>query len=131
MFVKFKTPIDLQKELESFFHLPFYKKTSSPLINMVGKKDEVMVSMEIPGLSSEEIDISVQDNLLTVGGDRKQEMPEQLKIKERRTGKFERKIKLPFKIDTENVVAKYENGILSVTLRQAEEDKPKKVEIKS
>lgn len=127
-----KTPIELQKELEKFFHLPYnVKSTNYPLINMVGKKDEVMITAEIPGIDPDKIDISVQDNFLTISGERVQQMPEQLRIRERNMGSFTRTVKLPFRIDTETVEAKYQQGVLCIFAKQIEQDKPRKIEIKS
>ena len=83
-------------------------------------------------MNPEELDISVTGETVTIRGTRKSEQTdENLKFhrQERLTGKFVRSIQLPFRVDAEKTEAKYERGVLSLTLVQHEDEKPRKIAI--
>ena len=83
-------------------------------------------------MSADEINISVDKNVLNVSGERKMgELPNEVKYHrmERSFGKFSRSIQMPFNIDANNVDAKFVNGVLTVTLPKTEDEKPKKIMI--
>lgn len=108
--------------------------TDFPSINVWAGKDEVTLTAELPGVSSEDMDISVQDNALTLSGSRRTEELKDGGIshrQERDSGQFSRTVRLPFKVDDGKVKANYKNGILEITLPRAEEDKPKKITVKA
>ncbi len=88
----------------------------------------------MPGLSSENIEISVVGQTVTISGNYLQpELKEKESFlrKERKTGKFTKTYELPFKIDSEKTEAVFDKGILQLNLPQAEADKPKTVSIKA
>lgn len=90
------------------------------------------VRVEVPGLSREEIDVTVAARTLTVSGDRKSvEPPEGARMlrDERPTGPFERTIELPEEIDTQGVVAKLESGVLEVTLPSRSKARGRRIEV--
>jgi HSP20 family protein len=97
---------------------------------------EVVLKAELPGLKKEDIDLRVEQNTLTITGERRVETSVQkdhFHRMERTYGTFSRSFSLPSTIDTEKVRAEYQDGILTVTLPLREESKPKQiaVEIKS
>jgi HSP20 family protein len=105
----------------------------SPALDLFDMEERLVAKVELPGLSKEEIDISYQEGVLTVGGERKSEFPEgkqpETYRSERCTGKFQRSISLPFPIQAEKIHATYKNGVLTIDLPKSEEAKPRKVEV--
>jgi HSP20 family protein len=104
----------------------------APAIDMFERENEVVLRAEVPGMSKEEINLSVFGNTLTISGERKTE--EEIKEDdyyccERSYGRFQRDITLPQGVDAEKIKASYKNGILEVVLPKTEEAKPKQVEV--
>jgi HSP20 family protein len=102
-----------------------------PPINVGATPEQVDIYLFIPGADSQGLDVSIQQNLLTIAGGRKTGEPENAKFyrKERFSGDFRRVITLPEDIDPEQVEAKYSEGILHVKLARREASKPKQIEI--
>jgi HSP20 family protein len=104
-----------------------------PAMDVVETADEVLCHLEVPGLTPDEIEIRVQDNMLIVAGEKKQETEGQkeggFRSIERQYGRFERSFTLPRSIDTQNVKARHENGVLTIVLPKVETSKPRRVEI--
>ena len=110
-----------------------YEPAGYPAVNIWTKNDEVMVTAELPGLSPDDINLSVLGDSLTVSGTRMEtELPEdaQYHRNECACGDFSRTIRLPFVVDSEKVDAVYEKGLLKITLVRAESDKPRKINVK-
>jgi HSP20 family protein len=107
---------------------------SYPAMNVWANADGVVVTAELPGLDIEDLDISVNNNVLSVTGSRNpEELPEGTTYhrQERGYGQFQRTFQLPFEVETEDVEATYNNGVLQIALPRAEADKPKKILVKS
>ncbi len=105
-----------------------------PAVNVWVGEHDAIVSAEIPGVDIEKIDISVMGDSLTISGAREPltlSEGESYHRQERDYGRFTRTLQLPFNVETDKVDARYEKGVLSVTLPRAEADKPKKVAIKT
>jgi HSP20 family protein len=105
-----------------------------PAMNVWSNEDGAVITAELPGVNPEDIDISVVGDTLTLSGTRQPvELPENAVIhrRERGGGKFSRVFRLPFPIDSGEVDASFENGVLSVTLPRPESDKPRKIAIKA
>ena len=103
-----------------------------PMLNVWSNEDNIIVTAEIPGLSKDDININVVNNVLTISGERKEEELASDTIchrYERGVGKFVRTVQLPFAIESGKVTAKYDKGVLTITLPQHEASKPKKIEI--
>lgn len=105
-----------------------------PAVNVWQGEDAVAVTAELPGVEPDDIDISVQNNVLTLSGERKApEVPDDARWhrNERGFGKFSRAIRLPFAATDDKVEARMTNGVLRVVVGRPEEDKPKKIKIKA
>ncbi len=105
-----------------------------PLMNIEETKDAYKVSVELPGIEKDDIDIQIKDNILTISGEKKEETKSEegtFYRRERRYGKFSRSISLPGDVKVDNIDAEYKNGVLTLTLPKAEEAKPKKIEVKT
>jgi HSP20 family protein len=83
------------------------------LIDVMQKKDDIIVTASIPGVKPEEIDVAVEDNVLTIRAERKPESEEDANylIRERPVGSFFRALRLPDTVDTENIESSYCNGV--------------------
>lgn len=104
-----------------------------PPLNIWANEETAMITAEIPGISAENLDISVVGDSLTLSGSRGSEENGDGERKhhrrERWQGSFSRTMQLPFRINVENVDATIENGILRVVLPRAEADKPQRISI--
>jgi HSP20 family protein len=102
------------------------------LIDVMQKKDDIIVSASVPGIKPEEIDVAVEDNVLTIRAERKADIEENTKylIHERPVGSFFRALRLPDTVDTEKIVSSYSNGVLTITMPKAEEKKKKLIQVK-
>jgi HSP20 family protein len=105
-----------------------------PPVNVWSSENDAVVTAELPGIESGDIDISVHGDALTLRGSRK---PVELKENEtfyrseRMRGEFSRTLKLPFRIDAEKVSATFNKGVLSIQVPRAEADKPRKISVKA
>jgi HSP20 family protein len=137
----FKDLIDLQKEINRLFETSFSRlpqrfvseESFAPAIDLYEDENEYVVEAELPGLKQDEIKVSVEDDILSISGEKKREKEvkeENLYRSERFYGKFERQIVLPQNADRENIKASYKDGVLKVIIPKKEEAKPKKVDIK-
>ena len=105
-----------------------------PLMNIEETKDAYRISIEVPGMEKDDIDIEVKDNVLTISGEKKEEVKSEDSTfyrRERRFGKFSRSISLPNDINVDGIDAEYKNGVLTLTLPKTEEAKPKKIAVKN
>ena len=125
----------LSLDLESFFawgHPDWFDKPAYPAVNLYSGDDEAVVTAEVPGYGAEEIEVSVAGNALTLRGSREREEAsegETYRRRERSGNSFSRVVKLPFKVGEEGVSAEFKDGILTVQLPRAAEDKPKQIEV--
>lgn len=104
----------------------------SPSVDISETEHEVVVTAELPGVNQEDVKVRVQDNVLTLSGEKKQE--KEIKEKnlhriERSYGSFHRSFALPVEVDVAKVKATYKSGLLKVTLPKTETSKPKQIDI--
>lgn len=125
----------LQREMNRLFSGVFQPFSRDfPLVNVWVGEEDAIVTAEIPGMDPGKMDISVVGNALTLSGTREMEVlkeGESYHRQERSHGRFTRIMQLPFKVDADKVDARYDKGVLRITLQRAEEDKPQKVAVKS
>ena len=98
-------------------------------VSVFDKDDTLHVRADLPGLNKEEIGLEVKDGYLSISAERKVEKEKNAKIYTWGSSEynFKRTVKLPYGIEADKVDAKYENGVLTVTLPRAEESKPKSI----
>jgi HSP20 family protein len=133
---------NLRDDLNSLFEAPSWARFGrmgqlftewSPPLDLYQNNDNVVAVVELPGMQKEEIEISLHDGTLTIGGERRKEITgkngEKSERSERFVGKFRRSITLPSRVDANKVSATYRDGILTVTLPKAEEAKPKQIQV--
>ena len=110
--------------------------TSLPAVDVLEKEKEYQISAELPGIDEKDIEISVADGVLTVKGEKKEQREERDRNyyrTERRYGSFQRAFELPPSVDQGKIEAKFERGVLTLTLPKTAEaqEKPKTIAIKS
>jgi HSP20 family protein len=106
----------------------------SPAVDMIENEDEVVVKASLPGVRSDDINISVTGDALTIRGEMKSERDEEKDnyiFRERRSGSFSRSLALPTAVVADKAKAEFENGILTLSLPKAEEVKPKTITVKA
>lgn len=104
----------------------------APPVDVEETADELLLTAELPGMSRDDIDIELEDGVLTIQGEKKDERKDegtQGLLYERRWGSFTRRFTLPRAVDPGSITAQYENGILSIRVPKAEEAKGRKIEI--
>ena len=114
--------------------LSFNGIAGNPAIDLYQTGDSVVVKATLPGLKSEDVDISVTGDRLTLRGEIKGENEQKgatYHLREQRYGAFERSLQLPTQVKTDKARAEFEDGILTITLPVAEEVKPKSITIKA
>lgn len=101
-------------------------------LDVVQDDDSIVVTASLPGLEADGIDVSVEDGLLTIKGETKNETEEtdgSYVIRERRSGKFHRSLRLPDSVDVEQVEPRYVDGVLTIKLPKIEAKKAKRIQI--
>lgn len=105
----------------------------TPSADLYENDEAYVLEMELPGFSNEDIELTVERNVLTVTGQRSvQEESEDVTfhLRERGTTRFSRSFALPRSMDGDAVEARFDNGVLTVTLPKAAEARPKRIEVK-
>ena len=108
---------------------------AEPRMNVADLKDKIEIKAELPGLSEDDVTLTCQNGILTLSGERKQEVEEQntdYYLKEMSAGSFSRSIRLPENIDESKIDAVFKNGVLTITIPKIDEkiETLKKIPIK-
>jgi HSP20 family protein len=104
----------------------------APAVDVYEDEHKVSLKIEVPGIDEKDIDVRVENNTLTVHGERKiekEEKEENYRRVERQYGSFTRTFTLPTTVDSENVSANYDKGVLKITLPKKAEAKPKQIKV--
>lgn len=134
----FRDLVSMRDDMDRLFETFFGTRPQSfddfwrPAVDIEENNGNLMVRAEIPGMTKDDIKVSVQDDLLTISGERKQENETKDKTFhriERCYGKFRRMIRLPAQVDADKVKASYKDGVLNVTLPKPESLKPKNIDV--
>jgi HSP20 family protein len=105
----------------------------APALDISERKDAYLVAVELPGLKPEDLDITMEDGLLTIQGERQftsESSEQQFHRVERRYGAFRRSITLPAHAMAEGIQASFEDGVLQILVPKAEEAKPKRIQVR-
>jgi HSP20 family protein len=104
----------------------------SPAVDVYEDEHKVTLKIEVPGINEKDIDVRLENNTLTVHGERKiekEEKEENYRRVERQYGSFTRTFTLPQTVDSENVSASYDKGVLNISLPKKAEAKPKQIKV--
>jgi len=126
----------MQRQIDSVFRLrdqdDVYSAASFPLMNIYDAKDDILVTVELPGMSRDQVSITASDGLLTIKGKRPDDSPGKnyaVIRQERSVGGFEKSVRIPSTVLQNRISATFKNGVLAITLPKAEEAKPKQIAI--
>jgi len=105
-----------------------------PPVNFWAGEDSIVMTTELPGLTDQDIELTVKDTMLSIRGTYAE--PESgddivWHRRERVDGSFLRSVELPFRVNPDHIDARFENGVLTVEMQRPEDDKPKRIEIKT
>jgi len=134
----FREVVTMQNRLNNLFRemnegdSPLTTASFVPAVDIYEDAKKVVLKLEVPGIDEKDLDIRVENNTLTVKGERefeKEEKEENFHRIERRYGTFYRAFTLPSTVDTEHVQANYENGILKLELSKKAEAQPKQIKV--
>lgn len=103
-----------------------------PPVDVLEQKDAIRILAELPGVKPEDVQISLEGNVLTIHGSKQQvaeEQTEKVHRYERAYGAFERTFTLPGTVDAAHIKAGYENGVLTVILPKVEQAKPRQIQV--
>lgn len=107
------------------------KRNWQPVVDIAEDANQYLINVELPGIKPEQVQVELEDQVLKVSGE-KQRVEEEGKTwryRERATGQFSRSFRLPEDADRNNVNARFENGLLLVTIPKQEQTQPRKIEI--
>lgn len=105
----------------------------APSVDIYENKDQIVLEAELPGMKQEEFDLSIENNVITLRGERKFEKTDETDNYhrvERSYGSFTRSFTLPQTVSAEGATAEYNNGVLRVTLPKREDTKARRIEVK-
>lgn len=132
--------MDIANQIENmfsdFWRWPFVERQTEgfvPATDIEETDKEFRIVFELPGMEKKDIKVAVEDNVLTVSGQRKERTEEKDKNyvrSEIRCGSFTRSFSLPRTVDVNSIAADCKDGLLTVTLQKTEEAKPKEIEVK-
>lgn len=129
---------DIDRVFDDFFSFSpanLYDSEWMPRLDVDDDGEKIMVTAEIPGMDEKNLDVSIENNVLTIAGEKEEERKEEDKkgkpiVSERRFGSFKRTVSLPQGIKADDVKAKFKNGVLSLEIPRDESQKPKKIDVK-
>ena len=105
----------------------------APPVDIYEDEHNITLKMEVPGIDEEDIDVRIENNTLTIRGERrfeKEEKEENFSRVERQYGSFTRSFTLPSSVETENIQASYDKGVLEIRLTKKAEARPKQIKVK-
>src|SRR5262252_540141 len=100
-----------------------------PPVDIYEDEHSIQLKLEVPGIDQKDLDVKVENNVLTTRGERKFEKEENFRRVERRYGGFSRSFTLPSTVNAEDVSADYTNGVLKIRLGKRAEAKPKQIKV--
>ena len=135
----FREVVALQNRMNSLFgnmnnesENPLTTASFVPAVDVYEDEKKVVLKLEVPGIEEKDLDVSVENNTLTVKGERKfekEEKEENFHRIERRYGSFFRSFTLPSTVDTEHIGASYNAGVLKLELEKKPEAQPKQIKV--
>jgi HSP20 family protein len=105
----------------------------APALDISERKDAYLVTVELPGVEADDLEITMEDGLLTIKGERqfaRDSSEQQFHRVERRYGAFRRSITLPAQVLAEQIEASFDNGVLQILVPKMEEAKPKRIQVR-
>ncbi|GBD03628.1 Spore protein SP21 [bacterium HR19] len=127
---------EIERAFEDFFGGSLFPLSEErgfyPSLEVLEDDNNIIIRAEVPGLTQKDISVDIQDNVLTIKGEKKVEeefAKKNVHISERRYGKFIRRFSLPDYVEPDKAKAKLKDGVLTITIPKKEEKKPKSVSV--
>jgi HSP20 family protein len=131
----------LQDEVERMFRQAFGDREAAstagaftPALDVEETEEGFTLHIELPGVAADDVEVSLEENVLSVAGERRfyeEKEAEGFRRIERHFGRFHRAVRLPDRVDPEGVSASYRDGMLTITVPKADEAKPRRIEIQA
>ena len=135
----FRDVASLQDEVERAFRQAFGDRGSaspagafSPALDVEETEEAFTLHVELPGVDPEHVEVSLEENVLTIAGERRfydEREADGFRRIERHFGRFHRAVRLPDRVNPEGVTAGYRDGLLTITVPKAEEAKPRRIQV--
>ena len=125
---------DLTRTLDSFFPETSVCRNRVPAVNVREEENCYVLEAELPGLNQDEVNVKVEDTLLTISSTQKKSTKEEKNgylLRERVESSFVRSFVLPQNVDKETISAKFRNGLLVLEMQKKKEDKTRAIEVKA
>lgn len=127
-------PVGAFDLLDSLFSDTPVWKSRTPAVDVREEEDRYVLEAELPGLNEKDVDVKVEENLLSISSaktEEKEEKRDGYLMRERRSSSFQRSFVLPRDVDKDNIHARFRNGLLILDLQKKPEVKPRSIEIKT
>jgi len=127
---------DFQRIVNQFFADAEAPLTGAfaPALDVEETDDGFTLHVELPGIDAENVDVSIEENVLTIAGERNfysDKSSEGFRRVERRFGTFHRSVRLPDRVDPDGVTAEYSDGLLTVVVPKSESAKPRRIQVEA
>lgn len=108
----------------------------SPAVNVEERDEELLLTAELPGMSEDDVEIEIENNVLTISGEKRHEREQgeeegRVHVWERVYGAFQRSFTLPRTVEAEDISAEFRNGVLSIRMPKSPQAKPRRIEVRS
>ena len=124
----------LERQMNRLFRDVHGRGTDYPSMNYWSNENEALLEVEMPGVGPDDFELTVTDDVVTISGERKDPYASEQSTahrQERAFGAFSRTLQLPFEVESDKVTARYEHGVLRVTLPRREATKSKRIAIQA
>lgn len=123
----------IQNEMTRVLQRTSQRESGYPAMNVYVSQDGVAITAELPGVSEEDLEVSVHRDTVSIKGERKLDLEGVANYHRRERGgsSFSRTLSLPFRVDPDNVEASYRHGVLRLSLHRPEEDRPKRISVRA
>jgi HSP20 family protein len=119
---------------DDFFAMPTFGSTAVPAVDVRETDSEYLMEVELPGLSEKDVEVKLDNTLLTISSskdEKKEEKKNGYVLRERKSARFSRSFVLPEGVDREKIAAEFKNGVLQLTVPKIPAAKPKTIEVKA
>jgi HSP20 family protein len=135
--IRYRPNMDLfhwDRVIDRFFDDDPYLKSRTPVVDVSESDTEYTMEVELPGLTEKDIEVKVENNLLTISSKKEESKKEDRKgylLHERRRFEFSRSFSLPKEVDREKIEAEFKNGLLKLVLAKTPKAQPKMIDVKA
>ena len=125
---------NVSRWFDDFYTEPLFGRTAMPAVDVKETDSEYLMEVELPGLSEKDVEVKLDNSLLTLSSskdEKKEEKKNGYVLRERRAARFSRSFVIPEGVDREKIAAEFKNGVLTLTFPKVPAAKPKTIEVKA